>query len=131
MTLQDKNDAIVTCPLGHRVPLSKFEEHKSKVDEVPMPSSNGIQFYSEHSQKLLEGQRNKVIKFLQNRCIEYAQGGVYICKPIVGYNKTTYRMTKGEDGEWHCTCQFNTLKKEMCSHICALYEFFARHQRYD
>lgn len=120
------------CPAdAPSVPAEMLTKHQNLAHGENVPIHNDVQFYSEHAQKLQHGQRNKVIKFLQNKCIEYAGAGVYVCKPIAAYNKTTYKITKGDDGEFHCTCQYNTLNKLMCSHIVTLYEFFARGQRYE
>ena len=118
------------------IPAAVLSEHRLKAHpEIwgpfePRPRKM-FQGYSEHYGRLLESQQHKVAELIENRCIEYAGGDVYICKPIPKYNKTTYRLTKDDFGEWQCTCQYSRTKGEMCAHICALYEFFARHQRYD
>ena len=110
-----------------------YKEHKKEVHHIGVVEGHPkemVQFYSEHTQKLLATQKQKVRKFLDHRCVEYAGGGVYLCKPLEGYNKTTYRLSKNEENEWQCTCQHNRMEKTMCAHIGALYEFFAMGQQY-
>jgi len=89
--------------------------------------------WSEHYKRLegLDGGnaiQAKAKKFLKNECIEYdKEKKQYICKPIKGYNKTTYKLPfKG--GKFHCSCQYfqtKLLKGEepYCSHQTALYMF--------
>lgn len=99
----------------------------------PSPNNNfkpnEVQFYSEHVRALANTQQSKIKKFIAYRCIEYVGGGVYICKPILNYNSTIYRMTKNGEG-WACTCQHYVMHGTTCSHIGALYEFFALKQVY-
>ena len=73
----------------------------------------------------------KAKRFLENDCIDYVKkdkdlntGGYYICKPIKGYNKTTYKI-RNVDGQFECDCQFyqrvaKRIPKLVCSHILAL-----------
>ncbi len=100
-----------------------------------MEFPRAVQFYSAHAKALLQSQKHKVRKFLEHRCIEYAGEGKFICKPIEGYNKTTYELVKNEAGEFTCNCQHYTLKRQhgeeaWCSHLGALYEFFSRGRNY-
>lgn len=53
---------------------------------------------------------HKVVAICPNR---------YNVLPIEGYNKTTYEVNVGPDGE-SCTCQYNTTKGKRCSHIMAV-----------
>lgn len=118
---------------GQWVLLSKKDEHEKVVHHIgvkPDPNpENVVQFYSEHAQKLLKPQQLKVLKFLQEDCIQYEGGGVFVCKPLKDYNKTTYRITKDPIDEFECTCQYNKTTGEPCSHIGAVYEFLARGQK--
>jgi len=97
--------------------------------------------WSEHY-KRLEGTKgektiqSKARSFLRNKCIEYDPAGEkyaertpgdyedhkFICKPIPGYNSTTYRMWH-KNGEFECSCQFYQTTKAQCSHITALWLF--------
>lgn len=96
----------------------------------------GVQFYSEHAKELLYSQRNKILRFLECRCLEYDGDGVFLCLPIPGYNKTTYSMKKNVVGDWECSCQFYQKYKKLgevrfCSHLGALFEFFKRGRKYE
>lgn len=95
-----------------------------------------VQFYSAHARDLLQTQQHKIKKFIEHNCIAYAGNGVFICKPIPGYNKTTYEMMKGSTSEFECNCQYFQSKKRKgesayCSHIGALFENFARRRKYE
>lgn len=121
---------------GKDIVADRFKEHTfyAHPEENSGFKPNDVQFYSEHVQQLAETQQHKIKKFIAYKCLEYVAGGVYICKPLAGYNKTTYRLTK-ENSIWHCTCQaFNRYSEAtpdyFCSHKGALYEFFALKQRY-
>lgn len=127
--------ASITCDLceaelGHKVyiPLEDYEMHRLLVHNVKQPF-NKVQFYSEHAKALEYSQRHKVEEFLENDCIQYAGDGIYVCKPIKGYNKTVYQLTKNESGEFTCTCQYNALYGRFCSHLGALYEYFKRQDK--
>jgi len=83
--------------------------------------------WSEHYKRLeMEGEktysiRAKARKFIENNCIEYdKEKKCYLCKPIKGYNSTTYHLIN-KNGEFECSCQFHQKTKRMCSHILALY----------
>ena len=94
-----------------------------------------VQIYSSTARELLQTQQHKIKKFIEHKCIEYAGNGVFICKPIPGYNKTTYEMKQNEKGDFECNCQyFQKYKKigerRFCSHLGALYEFFKRGKKY-
>ncbi len=91
---------------------------------------SGPQFFSQTAASLIHSQQEKVLKLLENRCIEYV-GGEWICKPVKGYNKRTYHLEKLEGGEFSCDCQHYRKEQTACSHIGALKEYMARGQRYD
>lgn len=95
--------------------------------------------WSEHYKRLEGTKGEKVIRskarhFLIKKCIEYDpngekyaehtpgdyEGHKFICKPIEGYNLTTYRMWH-KNGEFECSCQFYQTTKAQCSHITALW----------
>ena len=62
------------------------------------------------------GKARKLNKF---KCIVHLGVGVYDVKPILGYNKTTYRVNLMPES---CNCQYN--KKgagKSCAHIMAVH----------
>lgn len=72
--------------------------------------------------------RSKAKRFLMEECIEYdKEKKCYLCKPIKGYNKTTYEMYP-KAGQFNCSCQFhnNVVMRRLdipglvCSHVLAL-----------
>lgn len=70
--------------------------------------------------------RWKARRFIENGCIDYdKEKKCYLCRPIEGYNNTTYELTPNH-GEFECNCQFfqNVVKKQeaglICSHVLAL-----------
>jgi hypothetical protein len=90
-----------------------------------------VQFYSERERDLLQTQKNKILKLIEHDCIQYSGNGIFICKPLIGYNSTTYKLEKNSWGDFECTCQAHQMKKKkgeyfFCSHIGALTESFAR-----
>jgi hypothetical protein len=101
-------------------------------EEPPIELNHkNIVYWSSHYKKLVvEGGENaigtKALKFIELNCIEYYKDAVnpknncYICKPIEGYNKTTYKM-KNIPGGFECDCQYHQTTKRMCSHILGLY----------
>jgi hypothetical protein len=72
--------------------------------------------------------RAKAKKFLKNKCIEYSkEKKCYLCKPLKGYNTSTYELKSLPNQEFECNCQFyqRVVKKQeipglICSHILAL-----------
>jgi hypothetical protein len=134
------NNTVVHCvlcpPNAPAIPIELFDKHKKLVHETHVINPNEVQFYSEHVKALAYTQQHKIAKLMQGRCIEYASGGVYICKPIATYNKTTYRLQKNGFDEWACSCQFYVTHEKLgeadiwCAHKGALYEYFARGQKY-
>jgi len=112
---------------------------KPELDNTTPPAeinSKSVIYWSEHY-KMLKGVKSggaiqtKARKFVELGLIDYdKEKKCYLCKPIPGYNKTTYHITwnkfhlkyKGEgNGDFECSCQFNQKTKKMCSHILALY----------
>jgi hypothetical protein len=93
---------------------------------------DNVIYWSEHYKQLegvKEGNaiRTKARSFLDHNCIQWDKDNkVFVCLPIKGYNKTTYRMEKLKDGTFNCSCQFyNKVSKDwdqpICSHILALW----------
>ena len=96
-------------------------------------------YWSEHYMKLKGTDHGKAIQtkariFLKKGCIEYDpnetkydayegdDGHRFICKPIPGYNSTTYRLWQNkETRDFECSCQFYQKTKLQCSHITALW----------
>lgn len=75
--------------------------------------------WDETNRTLTNSQQHKAKKFVDLDLIAY-DGTDYWCKPIKGYNKTTHRIFL-VNGEWQCTCQYNTTKHKLCSHIMAVF----------
>ena len=116
---------------------------KGYIKEIPMNietlkppkelNSKNVIYWSEHWKSLQgvkEGSaiQTKALRFLQEGCIEYQKDdydpskSCYICKPIKGYNKTTYHIRWSKDiKDFKCSCQFNVTTGRICSHILALY----------
>lgn len=81
--------------------------------------------YWDNISKTLKGsQKSKAKAFNREKCIKYIGNGAFLCSPIKDYNSTFYTMKK-EHGEFKCNCQWNVKNNLMCSHIMALYLYFA------
>jgi len=109
-------------------------------EEIPREiNSKNVIYWSEHY-KMLKGVkeggaiRTKARKFVELGLIDYdKEKKCYICKPISGYNKTTYHLIWDKSrlkyngkgyGEFECSCQYNQKTLKICSHILALYMQF-------
>ncbi len=95
-----------------------------------------IQYFSHHTGQFEQSQVNKAKKFVEHNCLDYLGDNLFQCGPIIGYNKRTYTLKKGPDGEFSCNCQFFVTKGKMCSHILALYyafrlKYFQKHNKYN
>src|SRR3990167_3056101 len=79
-----------------------------------------VQRYNEALGALEKPFRAKVDKFIHAGCIEQVYEGKLICKPLHGYNITTYRIDFiPMTGKYICSCQgYKTNSR--CSHIEAL-----------
>lgn len=69
----------------------------------------------------------KAREFLDNDCIKITKMG-WDCKPIKGYNKTTYSLFQNQYGHLVCNCQgYQTKIKNgqegFCSHCLAVKQF--------
>jgi len=90
-------------------------------------------FYLDGKKITSEAQQKKAISFIKHKCIRAHKSPFYMldedypdyftCKPIKGYNKTTYIIREEVDGSLRCTCQFNKTTNKMCSHILAVLLF--------
>jgi len=99
-----------------------------------------VVYWSEHFKRLegiKQGQaiQTKAKLFLKKGCIKYDpnesgydsyssnfDGHRFICSPIPGYNKHTYRLWWNKElNDFECSCQFNQTIKIPCSHITALW----------
>lgn len=110
------------------IPYGAYDEHNLKVHQIGKPKDNGVQLYSAHAKLLMHTQQEKIKKFIENECIEYAGGNTYLCHPIEGYNSTTYKIIRN-NGQMECNCQWYTKNKLNCSHIGAVYEYLKRRGR--
>ena len=123
--------------MGKEEKLSNTKVDSGISEEIPREiNSKSVIYWSEHY-KMLKGVkeggaiRTKARKFVELGLIDYdKEKKCYLCKPIKGYNKTTYRQVwdktkqkyKGEGfGDFECSCQYNQTSFKMCSHILALY----------
>jgi len=115
------------------------------MDKIEPPSEftfRNVMFWHPESRKLVELKQNgdkkaatiltKSQKFLENDCIEETGvSGVnkrWICKPIEGYNKTTYAILfNGTKDLWICNCQgFD--RSGFCSHQLAVKQWEYMHE---
>ena len=86
-----------------------------------------VMYWEPKSQELLKQKQdgktevatllNKARDFLENDCIQLAGANKFICKPIAGYNKTTYTINDDK-----CNCQ-GYAKNGFCSHCLAVCQF--------
>ena len=117
-----------------REPILNAEPYPERIKyEDPIIDKNNICYWSNTYKKLITNPQGKAIaakalKFVKNNCIEYdKEKKCYLCKPIKGYNSTTYEMRNQYDlpHKFNCTCQFHNKvvikQKELCcSHVAAL-----------
>jgi hypothetical protein len=92
-----------------------------------MPESD-IQHYNVAARTLEQPISYKVRKLLDLGCIKKINQDEYICLPILGYNSTTYRLTRRADGSFQCQCQ-GFKKYNACAHRQALYSAFEIDER--
>jgi hypothetical protein len=83
--------------------------------EVIMP----IQYYDAILEKLQYPQKEKIHKIIALGCLHRVHEDLWVCNPILGYNKTAYTLKRGYDGRFKCNCQGNN-KRGYCSHSNAL-----------
>ena len=82
-----------------------------------------IQHYSPGIGTLDRPVSYKVKELLRLGNIKKVHDDEYICLPILGYNTTTYRLTRRPDGSFQCQCQ-GFRKYNTCAHRQALYKAF-------
>jgi len=86
-----------------------------------------VMYWEPDSQKLVRQKQDgskeaatllhKAQIFIEKECIDQTDAG-WICKPLSGYNKTTYKI----NSDFKCNCQgFN--KNNYCSHVLAVKQF--------
>ena len=121
------------------VEIEKKEKITQTESEPDILTPKNVIYWSEHYMKLKGTKHGKAIMtkariFLKRNCIKYDpeetkyhrsgeyDGHRFICLPIKGYNKTTYRIwnIKGTKN-FECSCQFYVKTKLQCSHITALW----------
>ena len=131
MMIENKNEIEAQRLLRGAVSISSTNEIKTP--PIRLTSDNVI-YWSEHYKQLenvKEGNaiRTKARAFIspENNCIQWDKDQkCFICLPIKGYNKTTYRMNKLKNGSFDCSCQFYNKvsqfwEQPICSHTLALY----------
>lgn len=104
------------------------------MEESCVKRPEDVQYYSSKEHELAQTQIHKAHKFLELGCIGYDQiEKCFYCKPINGYNSTTYKMRRDQNSEFGfcCDCQgFQTKMKRAgpgaanCSHVLALHYWF-------
>lgn len=104
-----------------------------------------VQYYSSMEKELKHSQVHKAHKLLELGCIEYdKERRLFVCKPIPGYNSTTYELVSlssaeqvklGDSSVSHsCSCQGYVTKQKrgetpFCSHLLALHYYFDARNR--
>jgi hypothetical protein len=108
---------------------------------TPLRKGERIQSFSKHVGELEHSQQYKISKLFEHNCIEYVHttydaggvktgGGYWLIHPIIGYNKTTYKVESCGDG-FKCNCQFyrtwaKNAEPKDCAHIGSIYEWVKR-----
>jgi len=73
--------------------------------------------YDSKIQELHGNQGSKARKLVRDKLVQDNGDGTYRILPIQGYNVSEYRV------DWmaqSCTCQYNTTKGLVCSHLIAV-----------
>lgn len=80
-----------------------------------------IQHYNPRRGILTKSQQYKIRKLVEHNCVERTGPDTWRCKPIPGYNSTTYTINR-KYGMYACTCQYWTMHNGLqeCSHIGAM-----------
>jgi hypothetical protein len=121
---------LCDVPSCHQyVYVSKWREHHDLLHQPEHPEKH-VMYYSDHFQSLNNDLQKKALEFIKYHCLKYTGDGIYVCKPLPK-NHRVHVLKKDETGEFTCTCQHWTTYQTICSHIAALYRFFAMRQRYD
>jgi len=100
-------------------------------EEPEIVDFHNVMYWEPNSKQLIErknnGEReatsmlNKAHKFLTAGCVCQKSEGIYMIKPLINYNKTTYTVIE-KDGGYYCNCQ-GFHKNGSCSHILAVRQF--------
>lgn len=94
-----------------------------------MKDDEVVQYYDVVTRTLKKSQKQKAIKFIENKCIEELANGFFLVHPIKGYNSTTYKV---DIINKDCNCQHATNQKRLgindvtCSHIFAVIQYIRR-----
>lgn len=78
-----------------------------------------VQWYDIDKEVLIHPYRHKIEKILKLGCLKKVHNDLYLVQPILGYNKTEYRLERRPDGRFWCNCQ-GFKKYNHCSHSEAL-----------
>lgn len=81
-----------------------------------------LQWWNETEKRLGEKLDKKVKELVNLELIDTAAPGeshAYTVRPIPGYNSTTYRLTRCDDGTFSCSCQGYSARGK-CAHQTAL-----------
>lgn len=83
-------------------------------------SRERVQRFNEALGQLEKSYQHKVRKIIEHQCLEQINPRDYICKPIAGYNTTTYRLNFIPImAKYGCSCQGYKIYNR-CSHVEAL-----------
>jgi hypothetical protein len=128
-------------PMQTNVPQRRMNM-ATLLDYMPTPfevNPRDVQFYDAVDKHLVNSQRHKARKLFELDCVEYnSLTKSFICKPIAGYNHTTYTILRSKFSDrFECDCQgFQTkLKRDgweeaICSHVAAVFLYLrAMHDR--
>lgn len=110
-------------------PIVKYEPPQRYTERNVVywePTTKELIAFSEKKSKPLI---SKARRFLLDGCIERISDGEWECRPLVGYNKTSYYI-KSVSGGFSCNCQgFRKAEKDysegngfkpICSHVLAV-----------
>lgn len=78
-------------------------------------------YYDAYLKQLTGSIISKARKFNKLKCIVPTEDDRFLCKPVAGYNKTTYTITfNPATGNGSCSCQHNEVEGKTCSHIAGV-----------
>ena len=78
-----------------------------------------IQHFDVRTGSLDHSIARKVKKIISHGCLHKVNNDAYICRPIIGYNKTTYTLLRMQTGMFRCDCQ-GYRRRGQCTHATAL-----------
>ncbi len=79
----------------------------------------GVQFYDHQTKSYQHPQSHKIKRILEEGCLKRVHEDLWQCFPILGYNTSTYDLTRNSAGGFNCNCQ-GFHKNRNCSHLEAL-----------